>query len=812
MRFTDYNKTKLNNFLAGRLLETQMEKTTRFALFTAGFGISVALTGCMSPSIVGTPSGATTVSGLTTNSQVAQSKYALAQSWPKGTGAGNFISPTQLPSVSGSGLATSLIFRDVNGDGIPDAIRTYQGFVGVSLGNADASFQAEQVYSINGLDGGYGIGGIGIADFNGDGNLDIVAFGGFENLIVFLGNGDGTFQPASQGIAYTFQGVGAAIQMVVGDFNNDGIPDVAVEEYCGIIVFIGRGDGTFTNSASLSGCDYWLDGSAGLVAADFNGDGKLDLAMSVDISNMYNTNPPARDLLVVFPGNGDGTFGTAISTLTSSWVSTGGYGQAAITTGDFNGDHKTDIAFVDQNQKLEILISNGDGTFTALTPTPSGNSWTVSLFTADLNHDGKTDLIGIGSGYLDTYLGNGDGTFGTPWSESFDSYGMGGAYYNVPGKENVGILTGNTFIMDPSLGDGTFAPVDTEIFSNGNNNGTAVVSADLNKDGKPDAVIVNSQQNTVSVLLGNGGGSFQPNVDYRVGNNPSAVRVADVNSDGIPDLIVVNTNDATVSILLGNGDGTFQPATATQTGPSPSALAIGDFNGDGIPDLAILTSDPSIEILLGNGDGTFSSPIPDTYYAIQVNSGATGIAIADFNGDANMDLAVSLSGPGVAGVSVFLGNGDGTFTTLRPLTDLIFPAPGALGSSQILAADFNGDGIPDVAVFGNGVLSILLGKGNGMFQMHQDTDVSGARFTLADFNGDGILDAFTSDGNLLLGNGDGTFQTTRTFQTGSSFFGTSGVDVTAADFNGDGMIDPMIIISGQNPTYFSVLAGTNTSY
>ena len=188
--------------------------------------------------------------------------------------------------------------------------------------------------------------------------------------------------------------------------------------------------------------------------------------------------------------------------------------------------------------------------------------------------------------------------------------------------------------------------------------------------------------------------------------------MGDFNGDGIPDLATANGGvesfmappDSTVGILLGNGDGTFQPAQTFAVGPAPLALAVADFNGDGHLDIAAADS-TGISILLGNGDGTFQ---PAQTYAAQEGS----LVVADFNGDGHVDIATS-------GGSILLGNGDGTFQAAQTFAS----SPGY----SLAVGDFNGDGVPDIAFTFvaptagyQGTLAILLGNGDGTFQSAQE--------------------------------------------------------------------------------------------
>ena len=215
----------------------------------------------------------------------------------------------------------------------------------------------------------------------------------------------------------------------------------------------------------------------------------------------------------------------------------------------------------------------------------------------------------------------------------------------------------------------------------------SVVSGDFNGDGHLDLAVANSEDNTVSVLLGNGDGTFAPQVTYAVGSGPSSIVAGDFTGDGHLDLAVATSNNedgsGEVSVLLGNGDGTFAPQVTYAVGSGPYAIVAGDFTGDGHLDLAVANQyDDTVSVLLGNGDGTFQ---PQVTYA--VGSVPYAIVAGDFTGDGHLDLAVA----GAGGVSVLLGNGDGTFAPQ------VTYAVGSY-STGIVAGDFNGDGHLDLAV------------------------------------------------------------------------------------------------------------------
>jgi hypothetical protein len=352
----------------------------------------------------------------------------------------------------------------------------------------------------------------------------------------------------------------------------------------------------------------------------------------------------------------------------------------------------------------------------------------------------------------------------------------------------------------------------------------SVVSSDLNRDGKPDLVMANYAAASVSVLLGRGDGIFDAEIRYSVKSAPSSVAVADLNGDGTPDLIVASYGSSQVSVLLGAGNGTFQQPVnyvsyATSNNIEPYAVAVGDFNGDGKADLAVtnysstgfpFAEGKSVSILLGNGDGTFQPPVE-----FAAGSGPMSIAVADMNGDGRLDLVVANNFSN--DVSILLGNGDGTFR--QALTVDAGDRP-----SAVAVADFNGDGIPDIAVTNSfaGTVSVLIGSGNGAFRhrVAYPTDPYTDPFSVAavDLNGDGKLDLavamwFCCDPedpsalgtlNVLMGNGDGTFQPSLPFDRPE--FVRHARSLVTADFNGDGKPDLAIV----NEVDISIFTNTTT--
>jgi len=284
------------------------------------------------------------------------------------------------------------------------------------------------------------------------------------------------------------------------------------------------------------------------------------------------------------------------------------------------------------------------------------------------------------------------------------------------------LAAGNySLVVESTGGSGTYALTTTLSLASTPNqpiplDGAApgIVAGDFTGDGRTDLAVPNFWAGTVQVLLGNGDGTFQPPVSYAVGAYPYAIVAGDFTGDGRPDLAVVNSNNygngsGSVSVLLGNGDGTFQPQITYGVGQAPVAIVAGDFAGDGQLDLAVVNAgDNTVSVLVGNGDGTFQ---PQVTYA--VGAYPNSIVAGDFTGVGRTDLAVVNQGTYLSAgtVSVLLGNGDGTFQP--QVTYAVGAQPDA-----IVAGHLAGNGRTDLAVANraDNTVSVLLGKGDGTFQ------------------------------------------------------------------------------------------------
>jgi FG-GAP-like repeat/Abnormal spindle-like microcephaly-assoc'd, ASPM-SPD-2-Hydin len=334
---------------------------------------------------------------------------------------------------------------------------------------------------------------------------------------------------------------------------------------------------------------------------------------------------------------------------------------------------------------------------------------------------------------------------------------------------------------------------------------TSIGVGDFNGDGKLDLAVAASLNNTqVSIFLGNGDGTFQSPVNYEAGNGPTSVAVADFNNDGKLDLAVADAVSATVNVLLGNGDGTFQAATSYNLPEYASLVLVGDFNGDKIPDLAVLDATQAcscVSILLGNGDGTFQAAKNDpvTY------NGA--MAVGDFNEDGKLDLVVAASAGVTSKMQIMLGNGDGTFSS-----GPTYQVPAS--PSSLAVADFNSDGKLDIAVAGAVATQIytFLGNGNGTMQSPTIYTTRSGNFwiTPISLTPGGPIDLISTNFNpggisLLMGSADGIFSDPVYYPVGrESEFAAIG------DFNGDGKPDIAVADFLANQAIVLLNTGTAT--
>jgi hypothetical protein len=626
------------------------------------------------------------------------------------------ISQVTYPLVSTAYITTSLAVADMNGDGINDIVVTSlpgdtgtSGEVSVLLGNSDGTFQAAKNTPTN-----VAATNVTVDDMNRDGKLDLVLTGvAAPGIAVLPGHGDGTFGSEIDGPT----GAGG-IAAVAADLNGDGKKDVATSSGQ---ILLGNGDGTLRLlPGTLPTVGPTVGGRAGqgIAVADFNKDGKLDLALTNNIAVTVD----------IYLGQGDGTFAYQ-----SSFASL--YGLQNIQTTDIDGDGSPDLFIgstsggifsTDANTGglFESALGVGDGTFVsggdAYLPNASALQFITVDDVADFNGDGKPDMVSIDVNAANT----------------------------IPQlRVRQGLATGK-------FTDLATTPINVPGLASGQSNTVSLVAADFNGDSKQDVVFtttpLGSSASTISVALGNGDGTFAPQADYAIPGVVLALAVADLNGDGKPDIVflsdpsnegIADLTQTVIEAMLNKGDGTFQAAQAITPQANLEALAVGDVNGDGKQDLVVSTgngftsSAGNVLVYLGNGDGSFQKPS-----SLSAGAYPGPVTIADMNNDGHPDIVVyttdSNSNPFL---DILLGNGNGTFQTA---TSAALPE-GVV--SSLAVADLNGDKKPDVvltACCGLAYTMAAFGNGDGTIAVDGTlgTGVSSTFVKINDFNGDGIPD------------------------------------------------------------------------
>jgi len=597
------------------------------------------------------------------------------------------------------------------------------------------------------------------------------------------------------------------------------------------------------------------NGPNSVIIADFNDDGKLDLAVTNENSNNVS----------VLLGNGDGSFGSASNF-------SAGATPYAICSGNFDGDANLDLAVANGgSNNVSILLGNGSGGFGSVTNYSVG-SLPNALCCGDFNFDGYIDLAvaNANSNNVSILLGNGDGSFGTATDFSvgtsphsvcagdFDNDGIFDLVTANGGTNNVSILLGN--------GDGNFASATN--YSAGSVP-YAVCTGDFDGNGNLDLGVANGGSNNVSRLTGNGDGSFGSPVNYTAGTTPYSIVTSDFDGDGYFDLATANEGSDNISVLLGNGDGSFASANNYSCGNNPHSVAGGDFDGDGDIDLCTADyNDNNVSILLNENELLVISTNPVQFELDVLNS-------TDVSGTFNMDLNASSvdsstfllygtqTGPhtGVvtydsstvtatidpdldfiegemvtalltkdvqATTGVYLNGFSWNFTA-----EVTTPSSGTFGTANnytagteprgMFAADLDFDGDIDiVTVLSNypnpGALCVLLNNGNGTFGSPSSYSL-GAADPLsvfgADLDGDGDIDMATAHNEpgtshlvIMKNNGSGVFSLYASYAPA-----VLGQDISGGDFDLDGDIDLVMGDSwGSNPCVLVMFNNGNGNF
>lgn len=592
--------------------------------------------------------------------------------------------------------------------------------------------------------------------------------------------------------------------MVASDFDHDGKTDVAIgsPEIQSISVLSGYGTG------SLGPAVNFAAGSSprALSVADFNGDSNPDLALA------------GGDTLLVLMGSGNGAFsaGAMLST---------GRSLNLIATGDFNGDGKADIVVTTgfDPHAAYFFFGTGTGSF-GPTTTLTLASNPLSMAVRDFNGDGMSDLVFVFPNSANNNAGivfGSAGTFAQPVlfnAGQFPAFVVGGDFDNDT-KMDLAITDSGFVSIMPGNGAGQFGAA-----RRFNSRIGVTVVGDFNGDGRLDLAGVNTSLNVVGVLFNSSSGTFSPSHEFFAGGTPLYLAVADFNGDGKFDLAAANSESEDVSVLLNDGAEGFAAAqsnllgsgTATTMGAgSPSFVISDDLNADGRLDLVV--SDyllARVAVLLGNTSGSFDpaiyyriehEAIPSIGYRGATGGFVTGVATVDYDRDGKLDLITSNSASD--NFSVIYGDGTGVF-------GLPYNFEGGLSPSSMRKADLNGDGIPDLAIAGRGSdgvgLGIMLGRPQGGFLPVATRYGVGQSPTVevADVTNDGKLDLISTASNfdqisILAGDGAGGIAATSTISTG-----VHPRSVTPADLNGDGRQD--LVLVSEDPGKIHIYLNSET--
>lgn len=719
----------------------------------------------------------------------------------------------QVPTYpAGGSLPTLLAQHDVNGDGKLDLIvlnvntTAKTETVSLLLGTGTGGYEAPKTMGAYPSSYGFPI----VGDVNGDGHLDLIfsVSGSSPQTRVYLGSGE-TFETTakvSTGVNCLTGLAGVGCEMQLADLNKDGKADLIESGTNGVTIMLGDGNGSFRTPQLMYGPSGSVEGPFAI--GDFNNDGIPDIASYDSFSD--------TDFYIFF-GNGDGTFRLGMPL--PPYTPGGAFGLPVAADLRGNGDTDLILAITGGgcgSGGFEVLLGNGNGTFASTPATYSTGGFTYDITVADMNGDGKPDIVVANQegGSYSVLLNLGGGKFAAPMNYMTPQGVAGGyqSFYGPAGNYFVGDLTGNGRLdlsissqagVDVLINEGggkLKAPGVVEVDGWMEADGTPLpaFAVDLNRDGIPDLESNTSPPGNYScrsyelatIRLSEGGVPFAGNGSFvSEGWSSSIAGGGDFNGDGIPDLLMSDYtgSEQVLSVQFNNGKGAFAPLTAPVEIEN-GTFAVGDFNRDGLADAAEAAGG-QIKIMIGNGKGGFTSGA--TYSTGEV---VPYMAARDVNGDGKIDLIVVDTRND--SVDVLLGNGDGTFQAAKSYSTLHNP-------TLLDFADFNRDGHVDIVV-GSGYLgeqgpgsevSLLLNNGNGTFKPAVSYPAGGpvsaiAAIDLTGNGNDGVLIADSPDNKVFLlnGNGKGAFAAPVDYYPG----GSSPTTLTVADFNQDGAQDVLV--------------------
>ena len=702
----------------------------------------------------------------------------------------------------------SVVLADVNGDGFPDIVEIgSDGTVAVLFNRGDGTYKDSAHYYVtiakNGTLSPAPV-ALTVADVNGDGFPDIiVANSTAATVSVLINKGDGTFvaqtageQAAGTGTpAPTYPVGNGAVSVAVADLTGDGFPDIVTTDFTDntVSVLRNKGDGTFGARTIINvgnGPDF-------VSVADLNKDGKPDLIVSDSNDNSFQ--------VLLNKGNREFTVRPEIRVAANPAQST----LQMTVVGDFDNDGNLDVISTNTDPNSDLVMfyhGRGDGSFDRVHAIDTGLD-TLFLKAVVLDGSGNLSLIAgnAADATLHVLFGKGNGGFSS--GPKYPAFGLttslaGQAYavadVNGDSKPDIVVVnsTGSFLQVMYNDGNGGFHLNGSYALGSGP---ADVQTADLNGDGHADIAEINSADGTLGVLLGNGDGTFQPMATYPVGGHPQRLVLADVNGDGILDAITANNDglNGTVSVLIGNGDGTFQPAITLPAGANPVDVAVADMNHDGKMDLVVANAVVNTVSILYEQSFTTTSATFSAPKHFPAGSQINALAVGDLRHDGFPEV-VTVGGD----VAVLRNDGAGgllpvTLNKSGGSTDVY----AAIGNRVILK-DINSNGNLDILItdYSNSELTVLLGNRLGYFvrtPFFSPTCSNPDNLAAADLNGDGHMDvvvscAGSSTIGVMLGNGRGTFIS----NPYPAELDPRGVAI--ADFNEDGQPDIAVINGGSD--------------